>query len=69
MIPNLVPNFVLANFSGAKDAAPAEAVFVVVQGEQFDQSGPVFWTVTVWHVTIQQPGKHPIPQENPAKSI
>jgi beta-lactamase regulating signal transducer with metallopeptidase domain len=69
MIPNLIPNFVLANFPGAKDAAPADAVFLVVQGEQFDQSGPVFWTVTVWHVTIQQLGKQPIPQENSAKSI
>lgn len=68
--PLIIPDFVLANLPGAAaSAAPTEAVFVVMQGEQFDQAGPVFWTVTVWHVTIQHSGKNPLRAENSAKSI
>jgi beta-lactamase regulating signal transducer with metallopeptidase domain len=68
--PLIVPDFVLANLPGATAAvAPTDTVFVFVQGEQFGQAGPVFWTVTVWHVTIQHSGKTPVPAENSAKSI
>jgi hypothetical protein len=47
---------------------PQQAIFVVMQGEQFGDTGPVFWQVSVWRFTLV-PGNAPPVRENPAKSI
>jgi len=67
MISDFVPNFVLANLPASN--TPAQAVFLMVQGAQFDQMGPVFWTVTVWRLPVQKSGKQAVPAQGPAKSI
>jgi len=45
----------------ANDFATPRATFVVMQSQQFNESGPggIVWTLTVWHVTIIQQDQPP----------
>lgn len=47
------PMMVLSNFPMERPIAP-ESVLVVFQGEQFGTNGPIFWRVTVLHLTPAQ---------------
>jgi bla regulator protein blaR1 len=46
--------FVLSNFPWQPVAAAPSAVLVVMQGEQFNANGPVFWQITIVHLTESQ---------------
>jgi len=45
---------VLSNFTPTQQAGAASAVIVVMQGEQFGVDGPVFWRLTIVHLTQAQ---------------
>jgi beta-lactamase regulating signal transducer with metallopeptidase domain len=47
------PRILLSNFPIDLNSSPA-AVLVVFQGEQFGPNGPIFWKVTILHVTPAQ---------------
>ena len=46
-----------------------QAVFVVMQGAQYDEAGPMLWKVSVWRVTIQDSSRIPGGTRIPAKQI
>jgi hypothetical protein len=48
------PVFVPANFRVADPNMLPSAVLVVMQTEQFGSNGPVFWRITVVHLTTAQ---------------
>jgi beta-lactamase regulating signal transducer with metallopeptidase domain len=52
----------------AATVGPKQAIFVVIEGEQFGETGPVLWHVSIWRATLV-PGNAPPVRENPAKSI
>jgi beta-lactamase regulating signal transducer with metallopeptidase domain len=47
------PQIVLSNFPIDRNSTPAP-ILVVFQGEQFSPNGPVFWRVTILHLTPAQ---------------
>jgi beta-lactamase regulating signal transducer with metallopeptidase domain len=47
----------------------AHAVFVVMQGTQFEQEGPMVWTLSVWHVTVLDSRGNPVEPIIPAQQI
>jgi beta-lactamase regulating signal transducer with metallopeptidase domain len=49
-------------------AIPQQAVFVVVEGLRYGNTGVVLWQVSVWRVTVLQSNRHVVP-ENSSKSI
>lgn len=48
------PMMVLSNFPSAQSTEAPTAVLVVLQGQQFGVDGPVFWRLTVVHLTALQ---------------
>ena len=50
----LPPMMVLSNYAGTQNAATPAAVLFVVQGAQLGVDGPVFWRLTVIHLTQAQ---------------
>ena len=48
------PMMVLSNFTTAQNTAAPSAVLVVMQGEQFGVGGPIFWHLTIVHLTQAQ---------------
>jgi len=50
-------------------AAPQQAVFVFMQGEQYGDSGPVLWHICVWRFTVVPQGNPQITPEISSKSI
>ena len=45
---------VLSNFAPTQKAEVPVALLVVMQGEQFGVDGPVFWRLTIVHLTQSQ---------------
>lgn len=59
-----------AHASTTMDHNPApEAIFVVMQTAQYDEAGPIVWTVCVWHVTVLDSSRIPAETRIPAKQI
>jgi beta-lactamase regulating signal transducer with metallopeptidase domain len=51
------------------DEATPQAVFVVMQTAQYEETGPVLWTIYVWRVTVLHPSRIPVETRIPAKQI
>jgi hypothetical protein len=51
------------------DEASPHAIFVVMQSAQFDEAGPMFWSICVWHVTVLDSRGIPVAPRIPAKQI
>ena len=69
--PALPPALKVVKASGAATPTmvqPKQAVFVVMEGEQFGAAGPVLWRISVWRVALV-PGNAPTLQEKASKSI
>ena len=59
-----------AHASTAMDHNPApQAIFVMMQTTQYDQEGPMLWTICVWHVTVVDSSRIPAETRIPAKKI
>ncbi len=50
-------------------SAPQQAVFVVMEGQQFGDQGPVVWRVSVWRLMVGSQDSSRVMQEIFAKSI
>jgi hypothetical protein len=50
-------------------ALPQQAVFVLMEGQQFGDAGPVVLRVTVWRLTVDANGSPQVVQETFARSI
>jgi beta-lactamase regulating signal transducer with metallopeptidase domain len=50
------------------DRSP-QAIFVVMQTAQYDEAGPIVWTVCVWHITVVDSTRIPAETRIPAKKI
>lgn len=47
---------------------PQQAVFVLMQGQRYGDSGPVVWHIAIWRFTVLPQGA-PVPAETSSKSI
>jgi beta-lactamase regulating signal transducer with metallopeptidase domain len=58
-----------ARFSTTAKPAPSQAIFVVMQTTQYDETGPMFWSLTVWRVTVLDSSRIPAGTRIPTKQI
>jgi beta-lactamase regulating signal transducer with metallopeptidase domain len=49
--------------------AARQAIFVMMQTAQYDEAGPMFWTMCVWRVTVLDANRIPVETRIPAKQI
>jgi beta-lactamase regulating signal transducer with metallopeptidase domain len=62
-------NFVPAVLMTINEHAPSQGIFVVMQTSQYEEAGPVFLKVYVWHVFVLDPSRNPAEARIPAKQI
>ncbi len=62
-------NFVPAVLMTINDHAPSHGFFVVMQTSQYEEAGPMFLRVYVWHVFVLDPTRNPAEARIPAKQI
>jgi hypothetical protein len=62
-------NFVPAVLMTINEHAPSQGIFVVMQTSQYEEAGPMFLRVYVWHVFVLDPTRNPAETRIPAKQI
>jgi beta-lactamase regulating signal transducer with metallopeptidase domain len=61
--------FAQATSTRIVDQPASQTTFVVMQATQYDEAGPMLWTVYVWRVTVLDPSRIPAQTRIPAKQI
>jgi len=56
-----------ARFSTTANPTPSQAIFVVMQTTKYDETGPMFWSLTVWRVTVLDSSRIPAENRIPTK--
>jgi len=62
------PIVVRANLKQSQDVNPPDVFFVVMHTQQYGPSGPTFWSISVYRLTVFHRSKQQIQNETPAKS-
>jgi beta-lactamase regulating signal transducer with metallopeptidase domain len=62
------PIVVRASLNAQEDVKTPDLFFVVMHTQQYGPSGPTFWSISVYRLTVFHPSKQQIQNETPAKS-
>jgi len=68
-MPHTAPLLVRASAPVSPETVPPQAVFVLMEGQRYGDSGPVLWRVCIWRVTLDPQGGSQVVQEIFSRSI